>query len=624
MDFSSRRSVQFFFGIVGATVAAVFLHRYPQSEWIHAIASALIIPLSYQLAFYARQFDSRMELPRFAGLRLRILAVWTWSLALFISAVLPSWIGVALVCALTLVSLRMYWLTDVPTWYSGLLHPFRAIQPAERLPHLAVVRVIAHDRNGIGAIVRSDGLVVTASHLVDGARQVSVILANEELLPATILRVDRGRDLAFLKVDREGPLPYARLDRTHATIAGTPLTILAMDSPSSAANTAYMPDGYVWATYREPIAVPTVLYGRSVVRASDDVQLLGASAHPLVRPGFSGAPAFGPKGTLVTLHFGTQRTGGLLSELPAQEILASAAEGEIELPRWRLQRYSMPRHSERPEFQARQAAGEAWHAASLFLDRHPGLNPGDDPEYLERTKERFDRLIKASPQLGRLSTCRAAIRMMGGDLDGAWSDLQWAFAQGSYASATWYVVEWALRTDRWADAEVLYKRALAEMTEPGTVTNHIRSLLLRDLTYVLFRQEKYGECAAMALDGLEIEDHDRSTGRFFWIRGQALVRMERYEEAIEAYDEAISANEKEQESIDDWSGFVEALVGKGDPASLNRAVDLGLWHLRHRDYSPRAFMFAGEAASKLKRSRVSQWFEELSATYADDADEETS
>ncbi|MDX2065581.1 MAG: trypsin-like peptidase domain-containing protein [Fimbriimonadaceae bacterium] len=614
--------MQFFLGIVGATVAAVFLRKYPQAEWIHVTLSIAILPLAYQLAFFARQFDSRMELPNHAGWRMRLLAIWLWALAIFISALVPSGLGLASVAVLTAFAAHLYVATDTPTWYSGLLVPLRRIHPAERLPHLAVVRVIAHDRNGIGAIVRPDGMVVTASHLVDGAKQVSIILANDEMLPATIVRVDRGRDLAFLKVERERPLPFARLDRRNRHLPGTPLTLLAMDSPSSAANTAYMPDGYVWATYREPVAVPTMLYGRALVRANDDVQLLGAAAHPLVRPGFSGAPAFGPDGRLVTLHFGTQRTGGLLSELPAQEILASAEEGEIELPRYRLQRYALPRESDRPEFQARQAAGEAWHAASFFLDRHPGLHPGDDPEYLARTEERFDKMIKASPHLGRLSTCRAAIRMMREDLDGAWSDLQWAFSQGSYASATWYVVEWALRTDRWADAEVLYKRALADMSEPGTVTNHIRSLLLRDLTYVLFRQEKYGECAAMALDGLEIEDHDRSTGRFFWIRGQALVRMERYEEAIEAYDEAISANEKEQESIDDWSGFVEALVGKGDPASLNRAVDLGLWHLRHRDYSPRAFMFAAEAASKLKRSRVSQWFEELSATYADDSEDD--
>lgn len=63
---------------------------------------------------------------------------------------------------------------------------------------------------GSGVILRSDGVVLTNFHVVAGAVDVSVVLADGTSLPAVAEAVDPLSDLAILRVDRED-LPAAEL-----------------------------------------------------------------------------------------------------------------------------------------------------------------------------------------------------------------------------------------------------------------------------------------------------------------------------------------------------------------------------------------------------------------------------
>jgi TPR repeat protein len=78
--------------------------------------------------------------------------------------------------------------------------------------------------SGTGAIVSTQGHVLTAAHVVAGASRVSVITATG-MKSATVLRVDEANDLAVLKIQdgTYSPLPIAqsrrvRLGQTVATI----------------------------------------------------------------------------------------------------------------------------------------------------------------------------------------------------------------------------------------------------------------------------------------------------------------------------------------------------------------------------------------------------------------------
>jgi len=57
---------------------------------------------------------------------------------------------------------------------------------------------------GSGVIVRSDGTIVTNHHVIEGANEITVVLADRREFAATILGSDAGSDLAVLKIDARG------------------------------------------------------------------------------------------------------------------------------------------------------------------------------------------------------------------------------------------------------------------------------------------------------------------------------------------------------------------------------------------------------------------------------------
>jgi serine protease Do len=60
---------------------------------------------------------------------------------------------------------------------------------------------------GSGFIIEADGLVVTNNHVIEDADEISVILADNTILKATVVGRDPKVDLALLKVEADKPLP---------------------------------------------------------------------------------------------------------------------------------------------------------------------------------------------------------------------------------------------------------------------------------------------------------------------------------------------------------------------------------------------------------------------------------
>jgi S1-C subfamily serine protease len=78
---------------------------------------------------------------------------------------------------------------------------------------------------GTGFVIRSDGLVATAAHVIEGAWSIWVVLAGGDRLPARIAGVDDATDLAVLDVDRDGLAPVA-FGRTSDVRVGEPVVAL--------------------------------------------------------------------------------------------------------------------------------------------------------------------------------------------------------------------------------------------------------------------------------------------------------------------------------------------------------------------------------------------------------------
>ena len=73
---------------------------------------------------------------------------------------------------------------------------------------------------GSGFIVDPAGWIVTNNHVVDGATKITVTLDNGTSYPATVKGRDEKVDVALLKIDASGPLPYLALGNSDAARVG--------------------------------------------------------------------------------------------------------------------------------------------------------------------------------------------------------------------------------------------------------------------------------------------------------------------------------------------------------------------------------------------------------------------
>jgi Do/DeqQ family serine protease len=110
---------------------------------------------------------------------------------------------------------------------------------------------VAHSL-GSGVIVDSSGLIVTNNHVVRGADQIVVALADRREFPAELVFADAKLDLALLRIDPAGaPLPVARLgDSDRAEIGDL---VLAIGNPFGVGQT--VTQGIVSANARTGIGV---------------------------------------------------------------------------------------------------------------------------------------------------------------------------------------------------------------------------------------------------------------------------------------------------------------------------------------------------------------------------------
>jgi len=82
-------------------------------------------------------------------------------------------------------------------------------------------RVLVEQGVGSGVIFDSNGYIATNFHVVDGAQELTVSLADGRTLPGKVLGVDSATDLAVVKVEAAG-LPAAVFGDSDALLVGEP------------------------------------------------------------------------------------------------------------------------------------------------------------------------------------------------------------------------------------------------------------------------------------------------------------------------------------------------------------------------------------------------------------------
>jgi serine protease Do len=137
---------------------------------------------------------------------------------------------------------------------------------------------------GSGVVIRTDGVVLTNNHVVDGARDITVTLADQREYPASVLGRDPKTDLAVLKIRaQDAVLPVATLGDSDALRVGD--WVLAVGNPFGLSNTVTA--GIVSAKGRAIGAGPY-----------DDFIQTDAP----INPGNSGGPLFNEHGEVVGIN----------------------------------------------------------------------------------------------------------------------------------------------------------------------------------------------------------------------------------------------------------------------------------------------------------------------------------
>jgi serine protease Do len=105
---------------------------------------------------------------------------------------------------------------------------------------------------GSGVIVRADGVIVTNNHVIEGASEIIVVLADRRQFAASIVGTDEKTDLAVLRVDTgDTALPYLELRDSDDVEVGD--LVLAIGNPFGVGQT--VTSGIVSAVARTQVGI---------------------------------------------------------------------------------------------------------------------------------------------------------------------------------------------------------------------------------------------------------------------------------------------------------------------------------------------------------------------------------
>ncbi len=138
---------------------------------------------------------------------------------------------------------------------------------------------------GSGAIVRSDGVILTNHHNIEGAQEIRVVTSDRREWPATVLLDDPRADLAVLKIDTKGE----RLTAINVDAEGSPEVgdlVLAIGDPFGVGQT--VTNGIVSALARSDVGI------------NDYAFFIQTDA--AINPGNSGGPLVDMNGDLIGVN----------------------------------------------------------------------------------------------------------------------------------------------------------------------------------------------------------------------------------------------------------------------------------------------------------------------------------
>ena len=176
---------------------------------------------------------------------------------------------------------------------------------------------------GSGVILSADGVVVTNHHVIEGADEITVALADRREFTATVLLSDEPTDLAYLKIDTGGEaLPFVELAASDDLLVGD--IVMAIGNPFGVGQTVTV--GIVSALARTQVSESELGYFIQTDAA--------------INPGNSGGALLGMHGRLVGVNTAIfSRSGGshgigfaIPADLVGAMLRAALDDGQLRRP----------------------------------------------------------------------------------------------------------------------------------------------------------------------------------------------------------------------------------------------------------------------------------------------------
>ena len=78
---------------------------------------------------------------------------------------------------------------------------------------------------GSGFIISRNGYILTNAHVIQGAEEIKVTLANQKVYSGTVVGFDTHTDVAVLKIERDGAFPGSGRYGGFRPVAGRPMGV---------------------------------------------------------------------------------------------------------------------------------------------------------------------------------------------------------------------------------------------------------------------------------------------------------------------------------------------------------------------------------------------------------------
>jgi putative serine protease PepD len=172
---------------------------------------------------------------------------------------------------------------------------------ASALPSVVQVNMRSANQQGVGSgvIISADGKILTNNHVVSGASELTVTLADGKTVDATVVRTDPNSDLALIQAQGVSGLTAAKLGDSSAVKVGD--EVIAIGSPGGLQGT--VTTGIVSALDRE-VTVAGEQNRQSPFARSDSstVTYHAIQTDAAINQGNSGGPLFNAAGEVIGIN----------------------------------------------------------------------------------------------------------------------------------------------------------------------------------------------------------------------------------------------------------------------------------------------------------------------------------